>query len=309
MSRRPARFVALILLMFLIVNVPCAQDEKSRNMKHSLPIFKVDVDTVFLNVSVMDFWNRYIIGLEKEHFIVYEDKVVQTISHFVQNKAPLSLGIVFDFSSSMEDDNRIREAKEAFRRLLDSGIPGDECLLITFNQTVTLVKDFTDDSSSLPNDIALKKPDGNTALFDAVYMGLEEVRKGKNERKALIIISDGENNRSRYTAVDVREFAAESDVQIYAIVQRGRLGYGLGVLQNITTLTGGRAFLPRYSEELDYYIDLIHAELRNQYVIGYVPSNKTHDGKWRNIVVRLLTPPGLTRLSIRTRRGYFAAKE
>jgi Ca-activated chloride channel family protein len=160
----------------------------------------------------------------------------------------------------------------------------------------------------LEADVAFQKPGGNTALYDAVYMGLDEVKKGKNERKAIILISDGEDNSSRYTPSEVHDFARESDVQIYAIGQYGRFDYGWGVLQNVANFTGGRFFFPDNFNELDYYIDVILAELRNQYVLGYVPTNKARDGKWRRIKVQLYTPPGLPMLSVRCREGYYAPK-
>ena len=139
-------------------------------------------------------------------------------------------------------------------------------------------------------------------------MGLEQIKNGKNEKKALILITDGEDNSSRYTASEVREFAKESDVQIYAIGEEGKLGYGRSEIQNIVGLTGGRAFFPNNFNELDYYIDLIHAELRNQYIVGYAPSNKNRDGKWRRIKVKLEPPEGLPKLIVHAKEGYYAPK-
>ena len=137
---------------------------------------------------------------------------------------------------------------------------------------------------------------------------LEQIKKGRNEKKALILITDGEDNSSRYSASEVRDFAKESDVQIYGIGEEGKLGYGRSEIQNIVSLTGGRAFFPNNFNELDYYIDLIHAELRNQYVVGYTPANKNRDGKWRKIRVKLEPPEGLPKLIVHAKEGYFAPK-
>jgi Ca-activated chloride channel homolog len=273
------------------------------------PLFKVGVETVFVKVSVTDPLNRYVTGLEKEHFKVYEDKIEQTISHFHQQSAPISVGLIFDVSGSMKDNNNIRKAKNAISRFLQSGNAEDEYFLITFNQKTTLVQSFTAQSSTLQNDVAFQKPGGRTAMYDAVYMGLDQIKNAKNEKKALIVITDGEDNSSRYSPNEVREFARESDVQIYAIGEEGKLGYGRTEIQNLVTTTGGRTFFPNNFNELDYYIDLIHAELRTQYVIGYIPTNKLHDGKWRRIRVKLDAPQGLPKLVVHAKEGYYAPKD
>jgi Ca-activated chloride channel family protein len=270
------------------------------------PVFRVGVDTVFVKVSVTDPLNRYVTGLEKEHFQVFEDKVEQSLIHFTQQSAPISIGIVFDVSGSMKDN--IHTARNSLTRFLQSGNPEDEFFLVTFNQKTSLVQGFTRQSNTIQNEVAIKSPGGRTALYDAVYLGLNHVRAGKNEKKALILITDGEDNSSRYSSAEVREFAKESDCQIYAIGEEGKLGYGRAEIQNIVSLTGGRAFFPNNFSELDYYIDLIHAELRNQYVLGYVPTNKGRDGKWRKIRVKLDPPEGLPKLIVHAKEGYYAPK-
>jgi Ca-activated chloride channel homolog len=272
------------------------------------PLFKVDVETVFVKVSVTDPLNRYVTGLAKEHFKVFEDKVEQEIIHFSQQSAPISVGLIFDVSGSMKDNDNIRKAKSAIARFLQTDNEGDESFLITFNHNATLMHDFTDQSTSLQSDVAIQKPGGRTAIYDAVYMGLDKIKRGKNEKKALILITDGEDNSSRYSAVEVREFAKESNVQIYGIGEEGKLGYGASIIQNIINITGGRGFFPNNFNELDYYIDLIHAELRNQYVLGYRPTNQTHDGKWRRITVKLDAPQGLPKLLVHAREGYYAPR-
>ena len=270
------------------------------------PTFRVGVETVFVKISVTDSLNRYVTGLEKQHFKVYEDKVEQGITHFTQESAPISVGILFDISGSMKDN--IHTARNSVVRFLESGNPDDEFFLVTFNQKTTLVQSFTHQSSNIQNQVSFSQPGGRTALYDAVYLGLEQIKNGKNEKKALILITDGEDNSSRYTASEVREFAKESDVQIYAIGEEGKLGYGRSEIQNIVGLTGGRAFFPNNFNELDYYIDLIHAELRNQYIVGYAPSNKNRDGKWRRIKVKLEPPEGLPKLIVHAKEGYYAPK-
>jgi Ca-activated chloride channel family protein len=247
-------------------------------------------------------------GLEKEHFKVYEDNIEQTITHFGQESAPISAGLIFDVSASMKDNNNIKKAKSAIARFLESGNPQDELFLITFNNKTNLALDFTNQGTALENEAAFQKPGGMTALYDAVYMGLDKIKQGKREKKALIVVTDGEDNSSRYSAGEIREFAKEQDVQIYVIGQEGMLGTGRYAITGIVSLTGGRAFFPNNFSELDYYIDLIHAELRSQYVLWYNPANRVHDGKWRRIKVKLDAPKGLPRLIVKAKEGYNAPK-
>jgi Ca-activated chloride channel homolog len=282
--------------------------EDKRSMPDRL-VFHVGVETVFVNVSVMDPLNRHVIGLEKEHFKVFEEKVEQDIVHFSRQAAPISVAIVLDISGSMKSNNNINAARSAINRFLQSSNPNDEFCLITFNTKVSLVRPFTSETQSIQNEISLRQPGGRTAMYDAVYLGLEEIKKARNEKKALILITDGEDNSSRYSMQEVKEFAKESSVQIYGIGENGTLGYGRSEIQNIVSLTGGRAFFPNSFNELDYYIDLIHSELRNQYLLGYTPSNKSHDGRWRRIKIRLEAPSGLPRLLVHAREGYYAPKQ
>jgi len=291
--------------MILICSITPSRGQTTKKTPER-PTFRVGVDTTFVKISVTDPLNRYVTGLEKEHFKIYEDKVEQSVSHFTQESAPISVGILFDISGSMKDN--IHTARNSVVRFLEAGNPDDEFFLVTFNQKTTLVQSFTHQSSSIQNQISFSNPGGRTALYDAVYLGLEQVKNGKNEKKAIILITDGEDNSSRYTASEVREFAKESDVQIYAIGEEGKLGYGRSEIQNIVGLTGGRAFFPNNFNELDYYIDLIHAELRNQYIVGYISSNKNRDGKWRKIKIKLDPPEGLPKLIVHAKEGYYAPK-
>jgi Ca-activated chloride channel homolog len=272
------------------------------------PTFSIGVDVVFVKVSVTDPMNRYVTGLEKENFKVYEDNVEQEIIHFSQQAAPISAGIIFDVSRSMKDNHNIDKAKSAIKRFLKDGNPDDEYFLVTFNQNAKIIQTFTSHTASLQNEAAFQKAGGTTAIYDAVYMALDQIKKGKNEKKALILVTDGEDNSSRYSRSEVKEFAKESDVQIYAIGEEGMLGYGRGEINQIVGLTGGRVYYAESLNQLDYYFDLVNSELRNQYILGYMPTNRTHDGKWRQIKVRMDAPPGLPKLLIHAKEGYYAAK-
>ena len=271
------------------------------------PRFTVGVDTVLVRVTVTDPLNRYVVGLNQEHFRVFEDKVEQTISHFSNDKSPISVGVILDTSGSMGDN--ILSARTSVMRFLEQGDSRDEYFLVGFSERSKLIQDFTSSSENIQNQVSFANPKGRTALYDAIYLGLEKMSGAKNDKKALIVITDGEDNTSRYTFREVKEFVKESETQIYIIGERGELGYGRGVINEIVRLTGGRAFFPHNFKQLDYFVDLIHTELRNQYVLGYMPLSKEFDGEWRKLKIKLNPPEGLPKLNVRTREGYFAPKK
>jgi Ca-activated chloride channel homolog len=297
---RTQAYVRPILSILLCL----APSLNGQDTKPKVPLFKVSVNTVFVKVVVTDPWNRNVTGLKKEDFNIYEDNINQTISHFSQQSAPVSVGFVFDISGSMVQNRHLGIGKNWFSQLLKTGDqnPEDEYFLITFSQKINLVQAFTSDRLELQYELAMQRPGGWTALYDAVYFGIDKIKDGRNEKKALVLISDGGENRSRYKLSEVRELATESDVQIYAI---GVDPSGYSTLKSIADLTGGRAFNPGYAD-IDYYISLIHTELRNQYLLGYVPTNDAKDGKWRRVAVKVNKPPGYPKLSIRARDGYRA---
>ncbi len=273
---------------------------------------KVDVDLVQVNVTVTDPQNRYVTGLEKEHFQVWEDKVEQTIEYFSAEDVALSLGIIFDVSGSMKD--KISEARDAAATFLKTGSPDDEHFLISFSNRAEIAEDFTSDPGRIQNRLIFSPAKGMTALYDAVYMGLEKLKEGNNPKKALLLITDGEDNRSRYTFSNVREFVKEQDVQIYAIgivsdfnSQLGSGRTGRALIDDLAEITGGRAFFPDSVYELEDICTKIAIELKNQYVLGYKSTNEAKDGKWRKLSMKMNAPKGLPRLNIRGKAGYYAA--
>lgn len=296
---KPVVFKFLFLLGLLSLIDAQAQKELA-------PRFRVGVDMVAVRVAVTDPLNRYVLGLEKEHFKIFENKVEQTITHFFNDKSPVNVGVILDVSGSMKD--KILSARNSVVRFLEEGNPDDQYFLITFNDRSALVQDFTSRSEEIQVQVSISNPKGRTAVYDALYLGLEKMREARQEKKALIIITDGEDNSSRYTFNELKEFAKESDVQIYVIGERSELGYGRGIIAQIGQLTGGRAFFPYSFKQLDYLIDLIHAELRSQYILGYVPTDRDSNGEWRKIKIRLEPPEGLPKLSVRGREGYYAPR-
>lgn len=272
---------------------------------------QVDVDLVLVNATVTDPLNRFVTSLEREHFRLYEDRVEQDLQYFSSEDVALSLGIIFDISGSMKDKASV--ARDAAATFLRTGSPDDEYFLVAFNSSAEVLQDFTTDVSRLQNHLIFTQTSGMTALYDAVYLGLETLSRGINTKKALLMITDGEDNHSRYTFSNVREFVKESDVQIYSIGIVDRYGSQLGLgragrsnINELSETTGGRSFFPDSVYELEDITTKIALELKNQYVLGYISSNKEANGEWRNVQVALDPPRGLPRLTVRARRGYYA---
>jgi VWFA-related protein len=274
---------------------------------------RVDTTMVLIPVTVMDPLNRFVTGLEKENFKISEDKVEQRIQQFSSEDAPLSVGLVFDISGSM--GNKMEKSRQAVAEFLKTMNPEDEALLVLFNDRAQLALGFTRTPEEIQNKLTFTQPKGRTALLDAVYMGLHAMKKAHNPRKAVLIISDGGDNNSRYTETEIKNLVREEDVQIYAIgiyepvSSRGRtseeLG-GPGLLSEISEQTGGRAFGVENLAELPDIAAKIGLELRNQYVLGYSPSNHERDGKYRKVKVTLSQPKSLPPLRAFWRLGYYA---
>ena len=275
------------------------------------PTLKVDVDLVLVNATVTDPQNRYVTGLEKEHFQIWEDKLEQRIEYFSAEDVPISLGVIFDVSGSMKD--KISTARDAAVTFLKTGNPDDEYFLVEFASRPEVAEDFTTDVSRLQNRLIFTPAKGMTAMYDSVYLGLEKLKEGNNPKKALLLITDGEDNRSRYTFSNVKDFVKEQDVQIYGIgivddfnSQLGSGHTGRAMVEELSDLTGGRAFFPDSVYDLEDICAKIAVELKNQYVIGYNSTNAAKDGKWRKLRLKVNPPKGLPRLNVRSKSGYYA---
>ncbi len=275
------------------------------------PTLKVDVDLVLVNATVTDPQNRYVTGLEKEHFQIWEDKLEQKIEYFSAEDVPISLGVIFDVSGSMKD--KISTARDAAVTFLKTGNPEDEYFLVEFANRPEVAEDFTTDVTRLQNRLIFTPAKGMTAMYDSVYLGLEKLKEGNNPKKALLLITDGEDNRSRYTFSNVKDFVKEQDVQIYGIgivddfnSQLGSGHTGRAMVEELSDLTGGRAFFPDSVYDLEDICTKIAVELKNQYVIGYSSTNAAKDGKWRKLRLKINPPKGLPHLNVRSKSGYYA---
>jgi Ca-activated chloride channel family protein len=322
MTRKRSTIIAAVFL--LVVTLPAMmaayagqsqrfQDEPADKPQASAPsqTLKIDVELVLVNATVTDSLNRSVSGLEKQHFQIWEDRVEQKVEYFSSEDVPVSVGVIFDVSGSMKD--KISTARDAATTFLRTLNPDDENFLISFASKPELQADFTTDITKLQNKLIFTPAKGMTAMYDAVYLGLEKVKAGDNPKKALLLITDGEDNQSRYTFSQVRDFVKEQDVQIYAIgivddwsSQLGAGHTGRALIEELAEITGGQAFFPNSVYDLEDITTKIAVELKNQYVVGYHSTNKAEDGKWRKLRMKINPPKGINNLNVRAKTGYYA---
>jgi len=273
----------------------------------------VTTTLVLVPVTVTDPMGRVVTALEKENFKIFEDKSEQDIASFSSEDAPISIGIVFDTSGSM--GSKLNSSRQAVLEFMKTANPEDEFSLVEFNDRPQLVVPFTSRTEQIQNQLTFTQSKGRTALLDGVYMAMSNMKKAKNGRKAILIISDGGDNSSRYTESEVKTAIREADVQIYAIgifesmANRGRTPeemQGPELLQQLAEQTGGRRYAVENLAEMPDIAAKIGIELRNEYVVGYSPKNKARDGKYRRIQVKLVKVTGLPPLKSIFRTGYYA---
>jgi len=304
------------LILFALQPGVRGQQQKpnqNQNQDQDQTVIRQRTAVVTVNVSVTDKQSRQISGLNKDHFEIYEDKVRQQIEFFSDEDKPVSVGIIFDLSGSMKD--KIGRAREALKAFVDTSHADDDFFLVGFNERATLLAGISDGKTVLRR-LELAEPRGQTALYDAAYLGVEKVKEGRHEKHALLIISDGQDNASKYNYGELRKLLKEADVQVYCIGITEQ-GPGAGtildrqgqlILEEIAHTTGGMAFEPNSYSELEDSVTRIAMALRHQYSIGYVPLNEQRDGKWRKIKVRVFPPRGMPSLVVRAKEGYYATQ-
>jgi Ca-activated chloride channel family protein len=293
MNRTGSIFIAVLGLL-VVTCAFLAQD--------AIKTIAVDVDVVLIPTTVTNDRGQYVGGLEKSNFKVFEDRVEQQVTYFSTEDAPMSLGIVLDASGSM---NQIAAtARRNGGACINAGNEEDQYFLIVFSDKLKVNTDFTTDLKSLRAQLVTVNSKGSTALYDAIYAGVAKIREGTNPRKALVVVSDGYDNHSRYSGKNVREAIRETDVQLYLIGNEGD-----GGLKALADSTGGRSLSSRIrSFELGTICNDIVRDLKNQYLIGYRSTNESKDGKWRTVSVKLDAPSGL-KLNVRSRTGYYAVED
>ena len=279
-----------------------------------LNTIRTHAELVLVPVTVTDTMNRVVVGLERENFQLYEGKQSQEIKHFSREDAPVSLGVILDVSGSMA--SKIERAREAVLKLLEASNPQDEFFLITFANRPQVIQDFTQTIGDLQEQLLFARPKGETALLDAVYLGLDKMKEAKYSRKALLLISDGGDNHSLYTEKEVKSRIKESDVLVYSVgifdrefvTREERLGPEL--LAAISEVTGAQCYMLQNPNSLPIITEHIGVQLRNQYVLAYAPNSSESDGKWRKIKVKLtFLPKSLPQLRVHARTGYYARSQ
>ena len=267
---------------------------------------RLETKLVSTVVTVSDPYGRFVTGLTQENFEIFDDNVKQDIAIFSDEDAPITLGIIYDISGSMED--LTTRSFETLRRFFHTSHEDDEYFVVAFNNKAKLVKDFTTSPNEILNHTVFIKAKGATALYDAVYLATEKAKQGRHPKKALLILSDGEENNSRYTGKELSTLLKESDVQIYAItissLHGGSLFGGAGVLRQIAGMTGGRAYSPQTNPEVGDIYTRMALLLRHQYVIGFYPTDTTSATKWHEVKLKITAPKGLGRLSLSYKKGY-----
>jgi len=265
---------------------------------------KVDVNLVLVNATVADMDGRLVAGLDRSNFRLTEDGVVQKIEYFNVEDLPLSVGLIFDVTGSMA--GKLSSARDAATAFLKTSNPHDEYFLVEFADRPELVENFTTDLARLEKRIFSTAAHGLTPLFDAVQMGLDQIKGARNTKRALLVITDGEDNNSRSTFSDIRESTRHQDVLIYAIGLVQSL-MGQSTISDLVATTGGRAFFPNAASQLQDICTRIAIELKNQYLLGYRSTNQAKDGTWREIRLEVDPPKGLPALKVRAKTGYYAA--
>ena len=291
----------LLLTFLLIASCLWAQDEDTFKLN-------VNVDLTEVHVSVTDEKDHPIGNLQKDNFRVFEDQREQKVSVFKHEDIPVSLGLVIDNSRSMEPrKQRMDAAVLAFVRKSN---PDDETFIVHFDDTARLNRDFTNDINLLEQTLAKAKPYGQTAIYDALILALDHMKEAKQPKTAILLFTDGIDNASKHTVDEAIEAAERSHVAVYTI---GLLSESGGQkaedsLVRIATTTGGRSFFPLTVEEARTAMERVARDIREQYTLGYIPSNPTRAGQWRSVRVEVTPPPGLpkvAKLNANYRHGYY----
>jgi Ca-activated chloride channel homolog len=268
------------------------------------------VDLVLVPVTITDQRDRLITGLEADDFQLFEGKQQQQIKHFSSEDVPVSLGIVLDLSGSMA--GKIEWAKRAVLEFCKAANPADEFFLVSFGDRPELLADFTSRVEDIQGRLPFAVPNGRTALLDGVYFALHQMQAAKYQKRALLIISDGGDNHSRYSEGEIKSLVKEADVMLYAIALIDPAAedpeeiFGPELLAEISDLTGGHAFAIVRPDLLPAIANQVGVELRHQYVLGYNPENTPHNGKWHKIQVKIRVPKSIWPVWIHAKSGYYA---
>lgn len=313
------------LVVMLAVSSFVAAQAGINNEAHVLPhatsgssaprqqILRANVDLVLVNVTVLDLAGRAVTGLEPTNFVVLDNKDPQVVRYLSSEDEPISLVVVLDASASMA--SKIQEAQKAFTELINESNPLDDFGLIIVNDKPRVALHFDDSMRETQGAVDMLQPDGSTALWDGMYLGINELRDSRYRRKAMVVISDGGDNHSRFTEPELKSLLEEADVEVYAIGMFDRYATrpeekkGPLQLDEVTSVTGGRVLSVHDAVDLSRAVTQISHELRSQYILGYYPSNRVRNGKWRRLNIRVTKSAPQEKLRLYTKKGYYAPAE
>ncbi len=318
-----AAYVAIGCSVLLAGRLGMAGDESLAAKRRapessSLPAahLRADASLVLIPVHVTTPEGKPVTALAKQHFQLFEDNQEQKITYFVRDDAPVSIGVLFDASGSMR--NKVKACAEAAAAFLKTANAEDEFFLVEFSDRPKLTVPFTSDPDEIHDRIGHIRPFGRTALLDAIQLGVDQMKTARNFRKALVIISDGGDNRSRHTASQIKTAMLESDVQVYAmgIFERGELhrlsreeANGPELLDELAETTGGNSYPVRDLNDLNAISASIGNQLRDEYLLGYAPTSDLRDGKYHQVKLKLAAPVEMPGLRAFYRRGYYSPLE
>ncbi len=307
------RRVSIFLLALLTLraqDVSIQPRERAKVEKKAEPVaapnLRVDSNLVLVPLTVTDKLGRPVTGLEKENFRVFDNKVEQKITQLGMDDEPVAVGFIFDVSGSI--GGALEQYRRATHEFFTSADEKDEFFLVEFQSSAKLVVPLTRQVNQIEYQIMMTKSAGLTSLYDAVYLAASEIRKSKLTKKALILVSDGGENNSRYTYTELKNALRETDALLYSIGPSPDHTWGDNdgrLLKDISELTGGRLIEMERMDLADLAQKII-VDLRNRYVIGYVPEDRTRDGKYHHIQVQIVPPRGLGKLTAHWRTGYYA---
>jgi Ca-activated chloride channel homolog len=278
---------------------------------------KSDVDLVVLHVTVTDQKGDFVPDLTRNEFQIFEDKIQQNVSMFSRDDIPVTMGLVIDNSGSMREKRaQVNAAAMTFVRTSN---PQDEAFVVNFNDEYYLDTDgdFTSDQRNLQDALSRIDTRGSTALYDAVIGSLNHLKKGHKDKRVLLLVTDGDDDASRMSFEDTIKAAEESNAAIYTIGvfsqddlknDKKMVRHSRKVLTELAESTGGQAYFPANLDEVTPICEQVAHEIRNQYTIGYYPTDAARDGTFRSVQVRVFPPKGLGKLQVRTRTGYYAPK-
>lgn len=301
----------IVLACFVLAGSVCAQSDPRVSITPRVStqleakgsrsgVIRADANRVLISTTVTDPYGRPVEGLRKQDFRLLEDGVEQDLSDFFIEDGPISIGIVLDVSASIR--NKLAETRQTIGEFLGFSLPGDEFFLVTFRDQPEIVHGFTTKPEDIEAELAGVQPSGWTALYDAMVLAINNMKRAGRNRRVLLVLTDGGDNNSRYSQAEVKNLIREANVRILSISVQSHST----ILDKLAAESGGRAYQARKLEELPEVAAAAGAEAHAEYVLGFIPANELRNGKYHTVKVEVVPPVADPRLHVSWRRGYYA---